>query len=106
MASSHGIDHHATGTATAQWLHQGSWQCGHEVGIDTEELKAFFYTTNQYIHCTRRTEHADSDKDGNQIGDDTHGSLEATLGSFDEGLIHIHPFAYTSHDEGNDDTEQ
>ena len=99
----HGIDHEATGTATAEGLHQGGGQGTHKLGIAAHEGYAPGDAVDEEVHGSRGTEHADGYEDGHEVGDDAHGGLEAFLGSFDEGFVHVDLLAHTGNDEAGDD---
>ena len=48
----HGIDHESTGTASAQWLHEGCRKTAYPVAVQATEIHYIFNSSNQVIHGT------------------------------------------------------
>ena len=46
----HGIDHQTSGTASAQWLHDGCWESAYKVAVDTTKLHGAFNASYEVIH--------------------------------------------------------
>ena len=102
----HGVDHHATGTATREGLHQRRWQSAHEIAVHTRLLDAPLDAADEHVHSAGGTEHTDADEDGHEVGNDAHGGGKAVLGTLDEGVVDVDLLTHTGEDEADDDGHQ
>ena len=103
---SHGVDHHATRSATRERLHESRGQRANEVGVAAQSLNRPLHAADEHIHSTRSTEHTDAHEYRHEIRDDAHSCRKAVLCALDERVVHVHLLAHTSQDEHHDDEHQ
>src|SRR5471032_2375537 len=102
----HGVDHHGFRAGTAERLHHGGRQGGHEVRIDAQVGEDPVQAFHHKVENARVADHADGHQHADQIGNHGNRSLDAAFRAFDESVIDIHAFAQRADDEDGDHADQ
>src|SRR5450830_2190037 len=104
--SIHGVDHHGFRAGTAERLHHGGRQGGHEVRIDAQVGEDPVQAFHHKVENARVADHADGHQHADQVGNHGNRSLDAAFRAFNKCIVDIHALAQRTDDKDRDDADQ